>query len=238
MGRPVADDIKLALEQEEVSTRLLLEIYLRASDIPTVTLNTISTVFSVENGFVVFRFVANDTDSLTIPDTCDNTAFAGKKYICAEIERGDIETSTDGQVEKTTIKMSNRWQTYAAIFANLGNIMNNRRCVLYEYFPDFPEEAPVNIFDGVMNGVKMTATQFEWELRRSVVDFDANSPNMTYDVNCQWTFADGKYCPYQDGVYGAYSKCDKTMEQCIARGMILYFGGHPSVPREMVIRSR
>ena len=231
MSKPMSTTVETALQQEEVSTRMLLEIYLKVTDIPSITLTTVSDYFSVENGFLVFRFVANDTQDLIIPVTCTDESFIGKRYVNAEIERGSIDTSTDGQVEKTSVKMSNKLQEWAAIFASLGNIMNNRRCVVYEYFPDFPSEPPINVFEGVINGVRMTASQFEWELTRSVVDFDAESPNMTYDVSCQWKFRDF-HCRYT----GTLTKCDKTLARCIQMNNVLRFGGHPSVPREMVIK--
>lgn len=233
MSKQISTTINTALQAEEISTRMLLELYLKTSDIPSITLNTISTQFSIENGYVVFRFVANDNQDLIIPSACTNTAFRGKTYISAEIERGTIDTATDGRVEKTSVKMSNKYQEWAAIFASLGNVMNNRKCIVYEYFPDYPSEPPINVFDGVINGVRMTASQFEWEIRRSVVDFSIDSPNMTYDVNCQWQFKDVR-CGYNGSLV---IKCDKTINTCCSLNNVLNFGGHPSVPREMVIRS-
>ena len=233
MSKPISTVVQNAIQQEEVSTRLLMELYLNVSDIPSVTLNTVSDYFSIEGDNLVFRFVANDTQDLIIPVECYDINYRGKKYVNTELTRGNIDTATDGQVEKTNIKMSNKLQEWAAIFASLGNIMNNRRCILLEYFPDFPEEPPINIFDGAVNGVKMTPAQFEWELKRSVVDFDAESPNMTYDVSCQWKFRDF-HCKYS----GLSIKCDKTLGACNSFSNVLNFGGHPSVPREMVIKAR
>lgn len=233
MSKPISNAVQTAIQQEEISTRMLMEVYLQVADIPSVTLSTVSSEFAVEGDYLVFRFVANDNQDLIIPNECELASFRGKKYVSAEVTRGNIDTSVDGQIEKTSIKISNKWQTWAAIFANLGNIMNNRRCVLYEYFPDYPTEPPINVFEGVINGVRMTPSQFEWELKRSVVDFGAESPNMTYDVSCQWRFRDF-HCKYTGASTG---KCDKTLQYCSSLGNILNFGGHPSVPREMVIRS-
>lgn len=137
------------------------------------------------------------------------------------------------QLKKTSIKISNKWQEWAAIFANLGNIMNNRRCSILEYFPDFPTEPPIIVFDGVIDGVRMSASQFEWILKRSLVDFSIESPNMTYDVNCRWLFKDF-HCRYSGNLL---TKCNKTITTCLSLGNILRYGGHPSVPREMVIKS-
>lgn len=234
MAKQMSTTIQNALQQEEISTRMLLEVRLRVADIPTATLGLVSTQFTSEEGYLVFRFVANDTQDLTIPATCTDASFRNKLYVSAEIDRDNIDTSTDGQIEKTVIKISNKWQGWAGIFANLGNVMNNRPCRLLEYFPDFPTEPPIVIFDGVVNSVRMTAAQFEWELKRSVVDFNAESPNMTYDPMCQWKFKDER-CKYA----GTFLKrCDKTLQTCSYIGNVLNYGGHPSVPREMVIRSR
>ena len=234
MARNLSTTVNSAIQQEEISTRMLVEIYLNTSDISSTTLDLVTQQFSIEGEFVVFRFIANDNQDLIISDSCTDANYIGKKYISAEITRGNIDTSTDGQIEKTSIRISNKWQIWASVFANLGNIMNNRKCVVLEYFPDFPSEPPIIIFDGVINGVKMTAAQFEWELRRSVVDFRIESPNMTYDVSCQWRFKSVQ-CNYSGFFSG---KCDKTLDFCKKLSNVLNYGGHPSVPREMVIKSR
>lgn len=100
MSRVISTVVQEALQQEEVTTRMLIEVYLRTADIPTNTLNTITKQISIEGDYVVFRFLANDTQDLIIPNECTDVNFRGKTYINAEVDRGNIDTSVDGAIEK------------------------------------------------------------------------------------------------------------------------------------------
>jgi hypothetical protein len=238
--RNIPSGILTGLEGNELSTRMLLEVRLNYDDVAAAG-NALSIIegqyqsvgmnIVVENNYVVFRFVANDTDNLIIPDTCIDSNYANRIYFAADITRGSIDTSIDGQVEKCNVKISNKWQLWAAVFANCGNIMNNRPCVLLQYFLDYPNEAPIVLFSGVMNNIQMTASQFGWDIKRSVVDFNEDGPNYTYDVGCQWVFKS-----FRCGYTGSETTCDRTLTRCLALQNVINFGGHPSVPREMVVK--
>jgi len=238
MPRIIPTDIQNSLQTSQVTTRTLLEIYLLQDTVPLATMQNIQSQYlqvseglSTSGDYYVFRFVANDVQNLVLPSNNADSTRAGLTYFAADIDRGKIETNIDGSIEKCDIKMSNKWQTWSAIVANLGNVLLNRPCNILEYFPDYPAEAPVVVFSGAMNEIKMTASQFQWSVKRSVVDFNEQSPNMNYDVNCQYSFMDER-CKFT----GLQLTCDGVMSTCIAYGNVANFGGHPSVPRAMVIR--
>jgi hypothetical protein len=253
MPRNISADVQAELQTSQVNVRTLLEIFLLEDSIPLASLELLQEQYvlvsqslgsATINGlnYYVFYFVANDVQNLVIPSTNLDPVRAGLTYIPADIDRGKIDTNIDGSLEKMPVKMSNRSQVWAGIVANLGNIFLSRPCNVLEYFPDYPNEAPVLIFSGAMNEIKMNATNFEWSVKRSVMDFNEQSPNMTYDVNCQYNFEDSrcKYAgsptvPVSNYSYDATS-CDGVMSTCKNYGNIINFGGHPSVPRQMVIR--
>lgn len=208
MPNDIPEILQTAIEQEELSTRMLVTLYLDD---------------------YTYRFVANDTDKVMADTDGDGLK---EEFIPAQIERSEIESAMDGKSEKLTLTLSNKWQEWAAIMAHIGNKINLRKCRIHEYFPDYPDEDPVEIFSGLMNSPKMNVGAFVIDIIRSMGDYKSDSPNMTYDPNCQWMFKDGR-CLYG----GGESYCDKTLTRCLQLGNVENFGGHPSVPREMVIKS-
>lgn len=186
---------------------------------------SVRTLVSIYLDDEVLRFVGNDTEDLV---------FEGNLYKAASIDRGEIKTSTDGETESVTLTMSNKWLEWAQYFAARGNKCNNRRCVIEEVFTDLLEEGAVWQFEGILNSPKMSASQFEIEVVRHLGDYSAESPNMTYDPNCQYRMFKDARCGYT----GAETTCDKTMSRCKELGNVTRFGGHPSVPYEMVIRQK
>lgn len=203
MSKGMTTALETVAQGSEIQTRMLLTIY--ATDV------------------ITFRFCAYDNADLT---------FAGNVYTAASIKRGDISTSVDGKKESVELTMSNRWREWAAYLANNGNILNGRRCVIQEVFIDHLEEGAVWQFEGVLNKLKMTISEFTCSVERDLIDFEQAAPIFTYDPNCQWIFKDFR-CRYA----GAETACDHTMPRCKALGNITRFGGHPSVPRQMVVRS-
>jgi hypothetical protein len=127
--------------------------------------------------------------------------------------------------------MTNKWQESASLFANMGACFINQKCKIEEYFVEYPDETPVLLYYGVMDAPRMTVSQFQIDVIRTLGDYQAESPNMTYDVNCQFRLGDTR-CRYS----GTETFCDGTLSNCVALGNTLRFGGHPSIPREMVIR--
>lgn len=203
MSKGMATALESVAQGPEIQTRMLVTIY--ATDALT------------------FRFVANDNADL---------AFGGDVYTAASIKRGDIGTSVDGKKESVDLTLSNRWREWAAYLANNGNILNGRRCVIQEVFIDHLEEGAIWQFEGVLNKLKMTISEFSCSVERDLIDFDHVSPIMTYDPACQYVFKDFR-CRYA----GAAAACDHTFTRCKELGNITRFGGHPSIPRQMVIRS-
>jgi phage-related protein len=89
----------------------------------------------------------------------------------------------------------------------------------------------INIFEGYMNNIQLTETEFSFDVEKVLGGYSAQSPNTTFDVNCQWLFKDER-CQYS----GVGTFCDKTFATCDGYGNTLRFGGYPSIPSELIIR--
>lgn len=204
MSIGIPEQVERYLADPEITTRLLVVIE-----------------YSDEN---IYRFI--------VDESVDEVIINGETYLSAAITRSDREENSDMSIETLTLTMSNHWQGWAAILANQGNNFINKPCKIYEWMPEFPEEKPILIYDGVLDNINMTASTFEVKVVRSMGDYQQESPNMTFDPNCQFQFKDER-CRY----VGAYFECGKTLADCMNRHNEERFGGHPSVPRETVIRS-
>lgn len=211
MSQGIKEEIQKYLSGQEVETRMLLVIY-----------------YDEDN---IYRFISNDNASSPEAEL-EGTTINGEVYYNASISRGDRAESSDSSIESLEIKLSNKWQRWAAILANQGNQFNNKKAEIYEWFPDFPDDEPVLLYRGILDKISMTVTDFSATLIRTLGDYDEESPNMTFDPNCQFVFKDER-CKYSGS---EHIECGKTLTDCINRNNVENFGGHPSVPRELVIK--
>lgn len=201
MSKNMTTTLETAAQGAELQVRMLLEIY--APD------NT-------------FRFVANDNADVV---------FGGNTYTAALIERGDIKTTLEGDKEAISLKLSNRWQEWAAYLANNGNVLNGCRVVIMDVFLDHLDQGAVWRFEGVLNKIRMTISDFSANAERDTIDFQQSAPGMDYGPTCQYIYKDAR-CQSAS----LEASCDLTLTACETRGNLLRFGGHPSIPREMVIK--
>jgi len=172
---------------------------------------------------VTFRFVANDNQDLV---------FDGQTYISAEIKRGEIKTTVEGDKEQVSLTMSNKWREWSAYIANNGKTLKYRKCVIQEVYLDHLEEGPVWLFEGILNSLKTTMSEFSCTIERDTVDFSQEGPVMDYGPSCQFIYK-GNRCRS----ISTLTSCDQTMTSCIERGNVTRYGGHPSIPKQMVIRT-
>lgn len=199
----IKNEIAEYLETDEIQTRLLVVIW-----------------YDEDN---IYRFIADDS--------IESIEIDGNVYQSAPIVRGTREENSDNSIESISLELSNKWQEWAAIVANHGNEFLGKKCTLYEWFPDYPEDEPVAMYSGILDDIKMTAETFSLSVVRVLGDYEQEAPLMTYDVNCQFVFKSDR-CGYK-GV--EYYSCGKTLGDCMQRGNQLNFGGYPSVPREYLI---
>ena len=172
---------------------------------------------------VIFRFVANDNQDLV---------FEGNTYISAEIKRGEIKTTVEGDKEQVSLTMSNKWREWSAYIANNGKGLKYKRCVIREVYLDHLEEGAVWLFEGILNSLKTTMTEFSCVVERDTVDFTQEGPIMDYGPTCQFIYKNSR-CRSTSTL----TSCDGTLTACIERNNVTRYGGHPSVPKEMVIRT-
>lgn len=202
MSKGMSENLENVTASAEITPRMLLTIY-GAND-------------------VTFRFVANDNQDLV---------FEGNTYLSAEIKRGEIKTTVEGDKEQVSLTMSNRWKEWSAYIANNGKGLKYKKCVIQEVYLDHLEEGAVWLFEGVLNSLKTTMTEFSCTVERDTVDFTQEAPAMDYGPTCQFTYKDSR-CRSTSGLQA----CDGTLTACIERSNVTRYGGHPSIPREMVIK--
>ncbi len=237
MSKGLNNGQKTEIAKSEVKTRTLL----------TITLNN--------QAQEVIKILENETIS--------NFEYDGNTYLTAMVRRGTIESRMEGGPQRCNIKISNINRAYSQIIVNQsdqGDVLTNSRCVIEEiifygnkdlllmqdesglqlengnsiYLEIFNSVigSPVNIFEGFLNNIKLTETEFSFDVERILGGYSTLSPNTTYDVNCQWAFKDSR-CRYS----GGETNCDKTFSSCQARSNETRFGGYPSIPSELVIRT-
>lgn len=167
-------------------------------------------------------------------DTLKVLSIGGNDYIATMVKRGDIRNSMDGTVEKVNISISNILQEVSSLVANEGDTLTNRRVKIEEVIFDGDTavilDDPILLFEGLMNNIQLSAIEFNFDVERVLGGYSTQSPNSTYDVNCQWKFKDER-CQYS----GSSAKCDKTFTSCLVKTR---FGGYPSIPKEMVISAK
>lgn len=233
MSKGLSAEQQVEVGGSQVKTRLLLTLTLR----------------DAENS--VIRILENDTLA--------NLSHGGNTYIGAKVKRGKIESRMEGGPQKVSIQISNIGQQFSALVANEGDVLTNSGCVIEEviYIPpgedlieqegtdallledggyilldnDYIVGDSVNIFEGKINNVALSESEFSFDVERILGGYSTQSPNTTYDVNCQWVFKDER-CQYA----GAETTCDKTFTSCQARFNEIRFGGYPSIPQELVVK--
>ncbi|OGI01492.1 MAG: hypothetical protein A2Y25_02070 [Candidatus Melainabacteria bacterium GWF2_37_15] len=167
-----------------------------------------------------FRILANDSIA--------NIVINSNTYYARMMQTSGIETSLDGTTDTMSISVSDIAQEFAALVATNGDVLTNRGCKVEEVIFDGNTTTiigdPVLLFDGKINKIQLTAKTFVFTVERILNNYSSLSPNMIFDVNCQWRFKDSR-CTYA----GAETKCDKTMTRCKVLSNVTNFGGYPSV---------
>ena len=204
MSKEMSPELEAAAQSSEIITRMLVSVYAIGQEEP-------------------FRFVANDNADLTMPN--------GDVYISAQIERGDINTSVEGDKEQVTLKMSNRWLEWGQYIAQNKKALKGARCVIEDVFLEHLDEGVVWRFEGVINKLKATMSEFNCVVERDTVDYSQDAPAMDFGPTCQYTFGDDR-CRSTNHA----GPCDQTLNSCDSLGNVTRYGGHPSIPREMVLR--
>lgn len=198
MGKNLTTNQKTELAKSAVKTRLLV----------TVELNP------------PFRILENDS--------VGSIAINGNTYYTKLIQTSAVQTSLDGNSEKMDVIISDISQDFSGLVADNGDVLTNTACkveqVIFSGDTNTIIDSPVLLFEGLINNLQMSQTYCAFSVERPLYSYSTVSPNMTYDINCQFKFKDGR-CQYT----GAEAKCDKTLARCQALGNVTRFGGYPSV---------
>lgn len=172
------------------------------------------------------RILENDsTGSITINE---NT------YYTKLVQTSDVQGSLDGNSEKMDIIISDVSQEFAGLITDDEDALTNKTCTIEQVIFNGDEvdvngnpvviDTTILLFKGLINNLQLASTYCAFSVEKPLYSYSTVSPNMTYDINCQFKFMDSR-CGYT----GAETKCDKTKTRCQALGRIEYFGGYPSV---------
>lgn len=167
-----------------------------------------------------FRILENDSSG--------SIEINGDTYYTKLVQTSAIQGSLDGSSEKIDVIISDISQDFAGLVAEYGDIMTNTSCEIKQVIFDGDTTTlvgdPVLLFEGLINNLQMSQYGCSFSVERALYSYSTVSPNMTYDVNCQYNFKDTR-CQYA----GSETKCNKTLSRCQALGNVTRFGGYPSV---------
>lgn len=161
-------------------------------------------------------------------DSVGSIAIDGNTYYTKLIQTSAVQTSLDGNSEKMDVIISDIIRDFAGLIADYGDVLTNTDCkveqIIFSGDTSTIIDSPILLFEGMINNLQMSQTYCAFSVERPLYSYSTVSPNMTYDINCQFKFKDGR-CKYA----GAETKCDKTLARCQALGNVVNFGGYPSV---------
>lgn len=198
MGKNLTTNQKTEIAKSTLTTRMLITINLDSGP---------------------FRILVNDSVA--------NLNISGNVYYSRLCRINPIQTSLDGNSESVDLIISDIAQEFSGLIANNGDVLTNRSCKIEEIIlgkSGNVVDSPVLMFDGLINNLEMTQYYCSFSIERLLYSYSTVSPNMTYDVNCQFKFKDSR-CQYA----GTETKCDKTLARCQALSNVTRFGGYPSV---------
>lgn len=198
MGKKLTTNQKTQIAKAAFKTRRLITIGLKAP----------------------FRILENDSSGSIVIN--------GNTYYTKLVKTSEVQGSQDGNSEKIDIIISDISQDFAGLVADNGDVLTNTTCkieqVIFDGDTSTIVDTPILLFEGLINNIQMAQTYCAFSVERPLYSYSTVSPNMTYDVNCQFKFKDGR-CQYS----GTETKCNKTLTRCQALGNVTRFGGYPSV---------
>lgn len=199
MGKNLTANQKAEIAKSTLKTRLLVTIELE---------------------LIPFRILQNDS--------VGNIVIGGNTYYTKLVQTSAVQGSMDGNSEKMDVIISDISQDFSGLVADHGDVLTNTSCKIEQVIFDGDSnnfiDNPILLFEGLINNLKLSQTYCAFTVERPLYSYSTVSPNMTYDVNCQFKFKDGR-CQYS----GAETKCDKTLARCQALNNVTRFGGYPSV---------
>lgn len=215
MGKKLTPTQIGALKSTTAKTRLLITINLA---IPIRILENDSTgslSITRKNADGTFIYDANGNH---IIDT----------YHTKLVKTSEVQGSLDGNSEKIDIIISDISQDFAGLITDDGDALTNKKCRVEQviFNGDTSEiiGVPILLFEGLINNIQLSPIYCAFSVERQLYSYSTVSPNMTYDINCQFKLGDTR-CGYK----GNETKCDKTLARCQALGKVTNFGGYPSV---------
>lgn len=236
MSKGLNNDQKTEIAKTEVKTRILLTITLNnaAQEVVRILENDSISSFEYDGDTYLTAAVKRGAIESKMeggPQRCNikisNINWFYSQKLVDQVEQGDVLTNSRCVIEEIILTGNED----LVLLENSSTLLLENASSLCMEVINAVIGDPVNIFEGFINNIKLTETEFSFDVERILGGYSAESPNTTYDVNCQWAFKDDR-CRYS----GGETSCDKTFSSCQARGNVIRFGGYPSIPSELIIK--
>lgn len=153
----------------------------------------------------------------------------GQLYISSTVKSGDLTQSSDGKVARTVLSIGNIdeervIQRYLEDYVVIGN-----KATISQFFVDVETglliNSPISTTFKIA-GAKANKGQVDFDLSIGFDFLKSTIPNRkVYGRYCRWKTFKGSECKYA----GADTTCEKTFDDCRAKGNIVNFGGFPAV---------
>lgn len=169
-------------------------------------------------------------------------------YTGLPIQRGDIESTTDGKISELTISIPNTDREIESIIQTNDYLRGREVYVLTGYAKHLPSGATAKhigsdsdrfaiikekyYVDSVTSNMEVVA----FSCKPKFVIKNMILPGRTYSRECSWAL-DGRYLgsecdPLASINSVTYPNCDGTLENCRARTNVKRYGGFTSVPNK------
>jgi len=152
-----------------------------------------------------------------------NTTYALNSYVSPTTKNSYIYKCTTGGTTHATTEPT--WTT------TLGGTNSDNTAVWTCTTPIIDD--PIELFSGKINNVKLSYTEFSFDVVRNIGDYSFVSPRPTYDCSCQVK----KFKDIRCGYSGGETWCDKTMSRCVQLSNQTNFYGFPSITDANVIKA-
>lgn len=171
-------------------------------------------------------------------DTFDSLTYNGDVYLGAPLDMSNRKMDSNNEAGDVSITISNAGMTISNLISTYGDVITGCTCSLYRVWLNtadytvLSDPAPELEAYGKANHFKINDATASIEIEPMYPGYDTPIPACTYGVNCQWKFKDIN-CKYT----GDQINCDKTKTTCMRYNNIENFGGHPNLPKELVIKN-
>lgn len=171
-------------------------------------------------------------------DTLASLTYSGDTYLGAPLEMSERKADDNNECGDVTVTISNAGLAISNLISTYGDVVTGCTCSLYRVWLNTSTyailadpAAELEVY-GKANNFKLDDETASINIEPMYPGYDISIPAMTYGVGCQWKFKDCN-CRYT----GAQVNCDHTLTTCKRYNNVENYGGFPSLPKEMIIKT-